>query len=66
MAQPVFIPSVFSKVLAAVLLVAIGGLTTIGLLQGSISTLDIAGTLVSSVIVAYIIHLWIYYWKRTE
>jgi len=64
MAEPLFIAPIFSKVLAVVLLIAAAGLTAVGLLQGSISTLDIGGTLLSSVIVAYIVHLWIYYWKR--
>jgi len=64
MAEPLFIPSVFSKVLGVVLLIAIIGLAAVGLFHGSISTLDIGGTLVCAVIVAYIVHLWVYYWKR--
>lgn len=64
MGEPLFIPSLFTKVLAVTMLVVIIGLTAVGIIHGSISTLDIAGTLVSAVIVAYIIHLWIYYWKR--
>lgn len=66
MNEPLFIPSLFSKVLAAIMAIVIAGLVIVGLLQGTISTLDIAGTLVSAVIVAYIVHLWVYYWKRTE
>lgn len=66
MGEPLFIPSLFSKVLALVMLVVIAGLIAVGMIQGSITTIDIAGTLVSAVIVAYIIHLWVYYWKKTE
>jgi hypothetical protein len=66
MGEPLFIPSVFSKVLAVVLLIAIAGLAAVGIIQGEISTLDIGGTLVSAVIIAYIVHLWIFYWKRTD
>lgn len=65
MGEPLFIPSLFSKVLAIVMVVVIGGLIAVGMIQGSITTIDIAGTLVSAVIVAYIIHLWVYYWKKT-
>lgn len=66
MGEPLFIPSVFSKVLAVVLLIAIAGLTAVGIIQGEISTLDIGGTLVSAVIIAYIVHLWIFYWRHSD
>jgi len=64
MDNPLFIPSVFSKVLAVVLLIAVAGLVTVGMIQGSVTALDIGGTLVSAIIVAYIVHLWVYYWKN--
>ncbi len=66
MNEPLFIPSLFTKVLAAIMAVVIAGMVIVGMMQGTISTLDIAGTLVSAVIVAYIVHLWVFYWKKTD
>jgi len=61
MNEPLFVPNVFSKVLAWTLIITGVGLAGIILLFGSISALDLCGTLVSAVIIAYIIHLLIYY-----
>jgi hypothetical protein len=58
---PLFVPSVFSKALALILIITFAGLIGVILLDGSISTLDLCGTLISSFIVAYIAHLVIYY-----
>lgn len=63
---PIFIPSVFFKVLAVAFLVAIAGVIGVVLVAGSITTLDLAGTLISMIIIAYIIHLWIYYGRRSK
>lgn len=64
MNNPIFIPSLFSKVIAVILILAILIILAVVLIAGHITTLDLAGTLISAVIIAYIIHLWIYYWKR--
>ena len=61
MNEPLFAPNVFSKVLAWTLIIAGAGLVGIILLFGPISKLDLCGTLVSAVIVAYIVHLCVYY-----
>ena len=61
MNEPLFIPNVFSKVLAWTLIITGASLVGIILLFGHISTLDLYGTLVSAVIIAYIIHLIICY-----
>jgi hypothetical protein len=61
MNEPLFVPNVFSKVLAWTLIITGAGLVGIILLFGHISTLDLYGTLVSAVIIAYIIHLIICY-----
>ena len=63
MNNPIFIPSLFSKVIAVVLTIAVLGILAVVWVAGHITTLDLAGTLISAVIIAYIIHLWIYYWK---
>ena len=64
MRDPIFIPSLFSKVIAVILVLTIAGLVGVVLIAGHITTLDLAGTLICAVIIAYIIHLWIYYWKK--
>ncbi|UCC80512.1 MAG: hypothetical protein JSW64_03885 [Candidatus Zixiibacteriota bacterium] len=64
MNNPIFIPSLFSKVIAVIMVLAILLILAVVLVAGHITTLDLAGTLISAVIIAYIIHLWIYYWKR--
>jgi hypothetical protein len=61
MNRPLFVADIFSKVLAWTLLVIGIGLVGIILLFGHISSLDLCGTLVSAVIIAYIVHLWICY-----
>jgi hypothetical protein len=63
MGQPIFIPSVFFKVLAVAFIIAIAGIVGVVLIAGSITTLDLGGTLISMIIIAYIVHLWIYYGK---
>ncbi len=66
MGEPIFIPSVFFKVLAVAFLVTIAGITGVVLVAGSITTLDLGGTLISMIIIAYIVHLWIYYGRRSK
>jgi hypothetical protein len=66
MGEPIFIPSVFFKVLAVAFLIAIAGIAGVIIVAGSITTLDLAGTLISMIIIAYIVHLWIYYGKRSR
>ncbi len=66
MGDPIFIPSVFFKVLAVAFLVAIAVIVGVVLVAGSITTLDLAGILISMIIIAYIVHLWIYYSKRSK
>jgi len=39
----------------------VAGITGIILLNGTINALDLLGTLVNTFIVAYIVHLWVYY-----
>ena len=63
MNNPIFIPSLFSKVIAVIMAITILGLLAVIMIAGHITTLDLAGTLISAVIIAYILHLWIYYWK---
>ena len=64
MKDPIFIPSLFSRVIAVIMALAILIILAVVLIAGHITTLDLAGTLISAVIIAYIIHLWIYYWKK--
>jgi membrane protein implicated in regulation of membrane protease activity len=66
MGEPIFIPSVFFKVLAVAFLIAIAVIVGVVLVAGSITTLDLAGTLISMIIIAYIVHLWIYYGRRSK
>jgi uncharacterized membrane protein YjjB (DUF3815 family) len=66
MNRPIFIASVFIKVLAWTLIIAVAGLVGAILIFGHISTLDLFGTLISAVIIAYIAHLWIYYWRGSK
>ena len=51
MGEPIFIPSVFFKVLAVAFLIAIAGIVGVVLIAGSITTLDLGGTLISMIIV---------------
>jgi membrane protein implicated in regulation of membrane protease activity len=66
MGEPIFIPSVFFKVLVVAFLVAGAGIVGVILIVGSITTLDLGGTLISMIIVAYIVHLWIYYGRKSK
>ncbi len=66
MGEPIFIPSVFFKVLAVAFIIAIAGILGVVLIAGSITSLDLGGTLISMIIVAYIVHLWIYYGRRSK
>jgi len=63
---PIFIASVFFKVVGWALIVAVAVLVGIIIILGHITTLDLCGTLISAVIVAYIVHLWIYYSRGEE
>ena len=63
---PIFSLPLFAKILAWTLIVVVAGLFGVILIFGHISTLDLIGTLVSSVIIAYIIHLWVYYGRGSE
>jgi len=63
---PIFIASLFIKVLAWILLIAVAVLVGIILIYGHITTLDMYGTINSAVKVAYIVHLWIYYGRGEE
>ena len=63
---PIFIPSVFFKVLTVAFLIAVAGIVGVILIAGSITTLDLAGTLISMIIIAYIVHLWIYYGRYSK
>jgi membrane protein DedA with SNARE-associated domain len=66
MNQPIFIASVFIKVLAWALIIAVAGLVAVILFSGHISTLDLFGTLITAIIIAYIVHLWIYYARGSK
>jgi hypothetical protein len=61
-----FQPSVFIKVLAATLGVVFLGWAGAIRLYGELSTTDIAGSLISAPIFAYMVHLWIIYAKDRE
>ena len=63
--NPIFIASLFFKVLAVVFPIAVAGVFVAIFISGHITTLDLAGIFISAIIVAYIIHLWIYYGKRS-
>ena len=56
---PLFVPSLFLKVLAGTLGVVLAGFALIYLLTGPISEVDIAGTSICTPIVAYLVHLWL-------
>ncbi len=66
MGEPIFITSVFFRVLAVAFLVAIAVIVGVVLVAGSNTTLDLGGTLISMIIIAYIVHLWIYYGRRSK
>ena len=61
--NPIFIPSLFSKVMACTLVLAAAIILAVALISGSITALDLAGTLICAVIIAYIVHLWIFHWR---
>ena len=63
---PILIASVFVKVAAWALIVAVAVLVGVIVIFGHITTLDLFGTLISAVIIAYIVHLWIYYSRGGE
>jgi hypothetical protein len=54
-----FVPSLYAKVLVATLALVAIGITIAIWWFGSLSATDIGGTLTSTVILAYIVHLWI-------
>jgi hypothetical protein len=63
---PLFVPPVFAKVLAATITLALVGFATVVWLAGSITPTDAGGTLISAVIVAYMVHLWIASGNRSQ
>ncbi len=63
---PVFITGIFIRALAWCLIIATAALFGVILIYGQVTTLDMIGTLISAAIVAYIIHLWLYYGKGEE
>ena len=63
---PIFITSLFVKVLAWAEIIAVAVLVGVIVITGHITTLDMFGTLISAAILAYIIHLWIYYSKDED
>lgn len=65
MGNPIFIASLFFKVLAVVFPIAVAGIFVAILISGHITTLDLAGTFITAIIIAYIVHLWIYYGRRS-
>lgn len=54
---PLFVPALFAKVFTVVLVLAVAGIGLAIWLQGTIAARDVAGTLISSVIAAYWLHL---------
>lgn len=66
MQEPTFIPSLFSKVLAAILAISFVGILVSVWIYGHVTKLDLGGTLICAVIIAYIVHLWIYYGRKSE
>ncbi len=63
---PIFIGSLFLKVLAWVEIIAVAMLVAVIMIFGRITTLDMFGTLISAAIIAYIAHLWIYYGRNSQ
>lgn len=56
---PVFVPSLFLKVLAVTLAAVLAGFALIYLLTGPMSGVDVTGTLICTPIVAFLVHLWL-------
>jgi len=54
-----FEPTLFAKVLAGTMAVALLGLLGAVWLFGSVTTTDTVGTLICILIVAYMVHLWL-------
>lgn len=54
---PLFAAALFAKVFTVVLAVAVAGIAAAIWLQGTIAAHDVAGTLISAVILAYWLHL---------
>ena len=61
-----FVPSVFFKVLAATLGLVLLGWAGALWIYHELSGVDIAGSLISALIFAYMVHLWIVYAKDRE
>jgi len=53
------VPKTFVKVLAVVLLLVAIGFAIVIWIAGKISTTDVVGTLISAVIFAYLVHLYL-------
>ncbi|MCD6161346.1 MAG: hypothetical protein J7K40_02910 [candidate division Zixibacteria bacterium] len=64
--SPIFIAPVFIKTASWAIIIAVAVLVGVILVNGHITTLDMFGTLITAVIIAYIVHLWIYYSKSEE
>ncbi len=56
---PLFGPTVFTKVRVVTIALVLVGFAAVIWLFGSISPTDVGGTLVSAVIFAYMVHLWL-------
>lgn len=54
-----FIPHVFLKVLAAVLTLVLLGWLGSYLIYEEVTTVDMVGSMISGVLFAYLVHLWI-------
>ncbi len=59
-----FVPAVFWKVLAATLTAVMLGWIGAIWFFGELKTVDIVGSLISTPILAYLVHLWIVYGKN--
>ena len=61
-----FVPEVFWKVLGITIAVALVGFAVSIWVYGTITVTDIGGTLISAVIFAYMVHLWIVMGRRSS
>jgi hypothetical protein len=61
---PLFYPVVFAKTLTATLCVAVVGCALALRIYGELAVRDIVGTAISSLLFAYLVHLWIALGRR--
>jgi hypothetical protein len=61
-----FVPSVFFKVLAVTVGLMLLGWAAAAWLYGELTRPDIIGSLISALILAYLVHLWIVYARDRE